>query len=175
MVLPSEVARRRFGSLLAAYGQRLYRYARNLSRNDTEAEDLVQETFMRAWRAIGDLRDERATGAWLVAILRREFARRYRKRLSEDTDNIDDWTNLGEAPKLNADTMALRQALDRLPLAFSEPLLLQVLWGYSLEEIAQELALPAKTVATRLFRARQRLRAALGGEPLLTVIAEQKR
>jgi RNA polymerase sigma-70 factor, ECF subfamily len=175
MVLSPEVARRRFGTLLSAYGQRLYRYARHLSRNDTEAEDLVQETFMRAWRAIGDLRDEKATGAWLVTILRREFARRYRKKLSEDADNIDDWTDLGEAPRVSADTMALRQALNRLPLSFSEPLLLQVLWGYSLEEIALELALPAKTVATRLFRARQRLRTALGREPLLTVIAEQKR
>lgn len=175
MTFSSEAARRRFTTLLAAYGQRLYRHARSLCRNDTEAEDLVQETFMRAWRAMGNLRDEKAAGAWLVAILRREFARRYRKRLSEDTDNIDDWTNLGEAPRLSADTMALRQALDHLPLSLSEPLLLQVLWGYSLEEIGQELTVPAKTVATRLFRARQRLRAALGGEPLLTVVAEQRR
>ena len=158
-----------FEALVNAYSTDLFRYARWLCGDASVAEDLVQETYMRAWKALHKLRDTKAAKSWLITILRREHLRRFSRKhydtISwEDCDEaqVDTQFNGGNPLPDLAETVAtnssLQQALDALPLSHREPLLLQVLGGYSCEEIAHELGIKTNAVMTRLFRARQQLR-----------------
>ena len=154
----------RFTALVNALSADLYRYAYWLCRDQDMAEDLVQETFARAWRSLDSLRDDKAAKSWLLTTLRREHARQYERTQPEFTD-----TDIGELvdPRPDYDTSTeahvLRRALKRLPAEYREPLVLQVLGGYSCAEIAGMLDLTNGAVMTRLFRARQKLRRALKG------------
>lgn len=154
-----------FTTLVNALSADLYRYAFWLCRNREQAEDLVQETFARAWRAIEDLRDDRAARAWLLVTLRREHARYY-ERERPPTSDIDPDTMPASRKDFDGSTeaWALRRELARLSIEYSEPLVLQVIGGYSGDEIADMLKLTPAAVTTRLFRARQQLRRALGGD-----------
>ena len=147
-----------FESLVRAYSAELYRYGYWLCRDRFVAEDLVQETFARAWGARGSLRDERAAKSWLYTILRHEHARLHeRKRLDiEDGADLDGL----EDQRLNSVSadLEMRQALHALPETYREPLLLQVLGGFTCEEIAKMMNLTTGAVMTRLTRARQVLR-----------------
>jgi RNA polymerase sigma-70 factor (ECF subfamily) len=164
-------AQPRFEALLAAFGADLYRIAYWLTRDRTRAEDLVQETFLRAWRALDTLRDERTAKAWLITILRRELAREHARYVPAFADaELDD---LPGAEPATVEALWLRRALHELPAEYAEPLLMQVLGGYRCEEIAQVLGIGAGAVMTRLHRARQRLRAALLRETPLPVAAEE--
>lgn len=148
-----------FRALVEAHSTELYRFAYWLCRDRGRAEDLVQETFLRAWRALGDLREARAAKGWLIAILRREFARQH-EHYAPDFATIDP-DDIAAEDGQPIETLLLRQELLRLSEDYREPLLLQVLGGFSCEEIAATLNLSKATVMTRLFRARQKLRAAL--------------
>ena len=149
----------RFEQLVKAYSGWLYRYAYWLAGDRQTAEDLVQETFLRAFRFFDSLKDEKAAKSWLTTILRRENARRFeRKRIEMADVELD--TIPSEFVDFDArpETLALRHALRMLPDKYREPLVLQVLQGFSLEDIAQLTSLPRNTVATRLHRARQKLK-----------------
>ena len=144
----------------------LYRYAYWMCRDRMQAEELVQETFLRAWKAMDSLREADSAKAWLFTIFRREYARQFeRKRL--EIKELDD---LGELPsvKTGLDTtteaFALRRALAKLPEDYREPLVLQVLGGFSCDEIAQTLGISTSAVMTRLFRSRKQMRELLGDE-----------
>lgn len=155
----------RFEAMVEAYSGDLYRYAFWLSRSASMAEDLVQETFLRAWRFLDSLNEEGKAKSWLITTLRREHARqyeRYRPQIEEvELDSIED-TRPRDGQ--GSDTNAVRDAMARLPDNYREPLVLQVLWGYSGEEIAQIMEMPRASVNTRLFRARQMLRKMLAGD-----------
>jgi RNA polymerase sigma-70 factor (ECF subfamily) len=157
-------AHARFEALVQAFAADLYRFACWLARDRQRAEDLVQETFLRAWRALPGLRDERAAKHWLITILRREHARGF-ERVRPELDPVDPDQLAAEADPAPAETLALRRALAELAPEYREPLLLQVLGGYDCAEIADELGLTRGAVMTRLFRARLKLRAALEAEP----------
>ena len=153
-----EGKRTRFEALVRAYSTELYRYAYWLCRDRFTAEDLVQETFARAWGNLGSLREEHAAKAWLYTILRNEHARLHeRMRLplvdDHDLDSIVDHRLGGMHAALE-----MREALHALPAAYREALLLQVLGGFSCEEIAQMMQLSTGAVMTRLSRARLALR-----------------
>ena len=154
-----------FDALVRGTSGDLFRFAFWLCRNAALAEDLVQETYLRAWRSMQDLRDTGAAKAWLITILRREHARLYeRKRL--DTEPVEDVVvedRDSRTPEEAGDDGVVRAAIAKLDPKYREPLLLQVLGGFSCEEIARELNLSAAAVMTQLFRARQKLKAALGG------------
>lgn len=158
--------RRRFDALCAALRPDLFRFAFWLSRDRAIAEDVVQETLLRAWRAMDELRDEKAARQWLLTIARREHARLYeRKRLP--TVDVDELIEREEPLLAAPDEIELqdvRRALFRLDDAYREPLVLQVLMGYSTEEIARHMGLKVGAVLTRLFRARHQLREMLSGE-----------
>ncbi len=156
-----------FDALVRAYSTQLYRYAYWLCRRPDQAEDLVQETFMRAWKALDSLDDDRKAKGWLFTILRREFLRKLDRHKATD-EPLDGLllerqlaANSGPSP---GEAMDLRRAVMALPDAYREPLVLQVLGGYSCEEIAKQLALRPGTVMTRLFRARQALKKVLDSE-----------
>lgn len=147
-----------FDSLVRAYSAELYRYAYWLCRDRFVAEDLVQETFARAWGARSSLREERAAKSWLYTILRHENARLHeRKRLDIDDGQDLDALEDQRLRSVSAD-LEMRQALYALPESYREPLLLQVIGGFSCEEIAEMMKLTTGAVMTRLTRARQVLR-----------------
>ena len=152
-----------FEHLVHAYTAELYRYAYWMCRDRFTAEELVQETYARAWAALEKLRDESAAKSWLYRILRNEHARLFeRKRLDISTDV--DLDSLEGRPLGDISTdLELREALHRLPEAYREPLVLQVLGGFSCDEIAEILSTTTGAVMTRLSCARMTLRRTLSG------------
>ncbi|MDH3428495.1 MAG: sigma-70 family RNA polymerase sigma factor [Gammaproteobacteria bacterium] len=152
--------RQRFDQYVGVYHQDMYRYAAWLSRDKAIAEDVVQEALLRAWKSLDALRDESSARQWLLTIVRRENARYFeRKRL--ETVDIDNLTAsqaalLAEQPNEELDDM--RQAIYELDDDYREPLVLQVLMGYSTNEIAEQMELKQGAVLTRLHRARAKLR-----------------
>jgi RNA polymerase sigma-70 factor (ECF subfamily) len=157
--------RRRFEQLCEPLRADVYRFAFWLARDPGVAEDVVQETLLRAWRSLDSLTDDGAAKAWLLTIARREHARLHeRKRfVTVDVDAL----SIAEDPALGRsddhESGDLRAAIFALPEEYREPLVLQVLLGYSTEEIARQLGLTSGAVLTRLCRARQRLRSAVLG------------
>jgi RNA polymerase sigma-70 factor, ECF subfamily len=163
------LGRDRFQALCQALRPDLLRFAFWLSRDLALAEDVVQETMLRAWKARDSLLDESAAKPWFLTIVRREYARSFeRKRLA--TVDVDELI-AREEPMLAAvqdESLAeVRAALFKLPEEYREPLVMQVLMGYSTAEIAAELNLSNAAVLTRLFRARKQLRALCGEDTTL--------
>lgn len=153
----------RFEALAREYGMDLYRYALWICGNEALAKDLVQETYLRAWKALDSLKDAGAAKSWLITILRREYARTFERKVPKFTD-VDDVV-VEDTEELSPDERAerdlLRRGMLKLPPRYREPLLLQVLAGYSCEEIATELNLSKGAVMTQLFRAREKLKSTL--------------
>jgi RNA polymerase sigma-70 factor (ECF subfamily) len=161
MTSASEAKRgEKFTGLAEAYGLDLYRYAMWICGNDALAKDLVQETYLRAWKALDSLQDDRAAKSWLITILRREYARTFERKVPKFTDV--DTVEVAEETELEPDdrveVQLLRSNIQKLPQKYREPLLLQVVMGHSCEEIAQQLGISKSAVMTQLFRARQQLR-----------------
>ncbi len=158
--------RRRFDELVGVFHQDMYRYAAWLSRDRTVAEDVVQESLLRAWKSLDSLRDESAAKHWLLTIVRRENARYFERRRLETVD-VDNLTPSQEAlladqPDHELDDM--REAIFRLDDDYREPLVLQVLMGYSTSEIGELMGLKQGAVLTRLHRARLKLKDAMDEE-----------
>ena len=161
--------RARFQSLCQSLRPDLLRFAFWLARDRALAEDVVQETMIRAWKAQDSLLDEGAAKPWFLTIIRREYARSFeRKRfVTVDVEELI----AKEEPMLAAaddqELAELRAAIFKLPGEYREPLVMQVLMGYSTAEIAAELGLSNAAVLTRLFRARKQLRALCGEDTSL--------
>lgn len=167
---PDKQRRQRYESLVAELYQDVYRYAFWLTRNKSVAEDIVQETFLRAWRSFDSLQNEAAAKAWLFTILRRENARLYERYRPELVD-IDDVSVAEESqsdPDQRQKQSELHHAIMRLDKDYRDPLLLQVIGGFSGKEIAGILDLNNNTVMTRLFRARSKLKDLLLPDPAQT-------
>ncbi len=152
--------KRRFDQLVTVFHQDMYRYAAWLCRDTAIAEDVVQEALLRAWKSLDALRDDAAAKPWLLTIVRRENARYFERRRLETVD-IDNLTGsqaamLAEAP--NEELNDLREAIYELDDDYREPLVLQVLMGYSTDEIAGLMGLKQGAVLTRLHRARLKLK-----------------
>lgn len=143
----------------------LYRFAFWLARDRSVAEDVVQEALLRAWRSREHLVEASAAKAWLLTIVRREHARLYERKRFE-TVPVDDLAD-DDTPELAAAdeqaTLDVRRALLALEDDYRQPLVMQVLLGFSTQEIADQLGLTQAAVLTRLFRARQKLRRRLSG------------
>ena len=152
--------RRRFDELVGVFHQDMYRYAAWLSRDRTVAEDVVQESLLRAWKSLDSLRDASAAKHWLLTIVRRENARHFERRRLEtvDVDNLTPSQEALLADQPNQELADMREAIYRLDEDYREPLVLQVLMGYSTSEIAETMGLKQGAVLTRLHRARLKLR-----------------
>ncbi|AZZ97804.1 sigma-70 family RNA polymerase sigma factor [Pseudoalteromonas sp. R3] len=154
---------KRYESLVQVYNKELYRFAYWLCQDPTIAEDLVQETFLRAWRSLDALQDDSAAKSWLLTILRRENARRFERKQFDyadvEQDTLIDATSA--SPDSQTEQMMVQRQISLLSPEYREPLLLQVVMGCSGEEIAQILELNKNTVMTRLYRARNQLKEAL--------------
>jgi RNA polymerase sigma-70 factor (ECF subfamily) len=155
----------RYEALVKALHADIFRYAVWLIKDKAIAEDVVQETFLRAWKSLDSLKDEGAAKAWLITILRRENARRF-ERKQFDTVDIDD-VSIADTVSHSEDNMQqreIRRAIASLSEEYREPLTLQIIMGFSGDEIAEQLNLNKNTVMTRLFRARNQLKEILSAQ-----------
>lgn len=170
-------ARREFERMLEPHLDPLFATALRLTRNRADAEDLIQEAVLNAWRSLASF--ERGTNfkAWMFRILTNAFISRKRSearggKVSDLVDVADiaevardesfepgEWERV--YPLLVDDDM--KNALDELPDEFRAPLLLSSLGGLAYKEIAAALGVPIGTVMSRLFRARARMRKSLQG------------
>jgi len=148
----------------------LHNFAMYLTRNPAEAEDLVQETYLRAFRFSHRFQPGTHLRAWLFQILRNTFLTFYRLRERElplAEDGVPDWDApmFHEAPAEDPGVLEahtdLERAMRRLPDEFRTVLLLAEVEGLPLEEVAQIMACPVGTVKSRIFRAKERLRVIL--------------
>jgi RNA polymerase sigma-70 factor (ECF subfamily) len=151
----------------------LYSYALVLSRNHAEAEDLVQETYVRAIPSVGRLRPDSNIKAWLFKILRNIWFNQLRKRRSDpqmvqsdmEGGSVDNLVNPGkdsyEIYAGEVEARRVRSAIAQLSLEFREVILLREFEELSYQEIASLLDCPVGTVMSRLARARSKLRVLL--------------
>ena len=154
----TKVARHtRFDALLAEHLPSLSRVAYRICGHRETAEDVVQETLLRAWKHMDHIRDEKAAKGWLFMILRRECARSFQRRTplaaEVEVERLTD--GMFESA---TDTMALYEAIETLPDKYRLPLVFYSIGGYDVKKIASELELNSSTVKSRLFRAREMLR-----------------
>ncbi|TGQ52045.1 RNA polymerase sigma factor [Mesorhizobium sp. M1C.F.Ca.ET.193.01.1.1] len=174
-----------FRAIIKTHNQRLYRIARGVVRNDAEAEDIVQEAYMRAFANLEAFRGDASLATWLSRIVINEALGRLRKKkrivampenpkariirfpLNPSDLNSSD-LNPGDDPER---TMAQRQILalveratDSLPDVYRTVFVARVIEGLSIEETADLLGIRPETVKTRLHRARTLVRKALDDE-----------
>ena len=166
-----------FEAIMRRHNQLLFRTARSIVRNDTEAEDIVQEAYLRAWRALGTWRGESKLSTWLVRITTNEALGRLRRKSApiipleaamtshepETQAALTDGPDRG--PEQSVMRMQMRQLIeariDLLPDAFRTVFVLRAIEEMSVEEVAKALEIPEATVRTRFFRARSLLRESL--------------
>lgn len=152
----------------------LYNYARWLTHDPIEAEDLVQETYLKGLRGFGSFAPGTNFRAWMYRILRNTFlTSRSGLRavpplsIDEDPDTYEQ-LSVVETPEslflARADSEMLRQTMEALPLPFREVLVLSDVENMSYREIAETLSIPIGTVTSRLIRARQKVRNTLRGD-----------
>jgi RNA polymerase sigma-70 factor, ECF subfamily len=168
MVNTNVDAAARFDQYVVPELEVLYRVARSLSRNDADAEDLVQETVMRAFRAI-DRFDGRYPRAWLLTIMRNANINRARKKqalLLDDPDATFERTEAEPGQSVQPEDLVVEpvfeavvdDAYKALPVPFRQVVDLVDLNGLAYAEAAEVLDIPVGTVMSRLHRARKRIR-----------------
>lgn len=167
---------REFERVVMIYQRRLYNVALRLAQDPEEASELVQDTFLRAYRAWDKFRKESQTYTWLYRILinlnkdrlakvskRREFETSLDE--SEEKSAFDVPADHRERPDFAVETSELRQllveAIDNLPAGYKECVVLKDMEGLSYEEIAETMEITVEAVRSRLARARQQLRSRL--------------
>jgi len=168
--------------LMRVHNQRLYRTARSILRDDAEAEDAVQESYLLAYRAMAQFRGDASLSTWLVRIVANEALGRLRKRsrsadliqlsgamfpMSDDAE-LDMEDQSAEQPEQAAVRAQMRRLLeakiDQLPDAFRTVFVLRAVEEMTVEEAGVCLGIPAATVRTRYFRAKGLLRESLARE-----------
>lgn len=160
-------------SIMRKYNRRLFRVARSILRNDTDAEEVLQDSYLRAFAHLGEFRGEAALSTWLSRIVINEALGRLR-RPQASTVSLDALpTSVADIIVFPSNvrqddperTMAQREilqlverAIDNLPDSFRTVLVARQIEGMSVEETAELLSIKPETVKTRLFRARELLR-----------------
>lgn len=166
----------RFSELTMEYMPALYAAAMRMTRNPSDAEDLVQETYLRAYRGFEGFREGTNLKAWLYRILTNTFINTYRakKRRPDqvDLDDVEDFYLFrrlggleGAAANRTAETEVLdalpdaevKEALESLPEQFRMAVILADIEGFSYKEIAEILDVPIGTVMSRIHRGRKQL------------------
>jgi RNA polymerase sigma-70 factor, ECF subfamily len=166
-----------FEVIMRRHNRLLFRTARSILKVDAEAEDAVQEAYLRAWRALSTFRAESKLSTWLVRIVRNEALGRLRRPGGNviqldptvDTADSDAEQSMEDDPDQRPECIAMRSdvrrlveaRIDALPDAFRTVFVLRAVEDWSVEEVAEALQLPEATVRTRHFRARGLLREGL--------------
>lgn len=174
-----------FEAIMRRHNQLLFRTARGIVESDGEAEDVVQEAWIRAWRALSSFRAESKLSTWLTRIAINEALGRLRRNSAQiipleaamrSTDS-DTQSALTEAPDRGPERSVQRsqvralieERIDLLPEAFRSVFMLRAIEEMSVDEVAEVLAIPTATVRTRYFRARALLREGLAQEMDLAI------
>jgi RNA polymerase sigma-70 factor (ECF subfamily) len=160
--------------LIKQQNQRLYRIARSVVRDDSEAEDVLQEAYVRAFAGLDGFRGEARIGTWFARIVINEALgwRRRRRTTTEISVSTDSGLTAEIIPFPGANRIAdpemtmaqseirmlLERAIEGLPEGFREVFVARLVEGMSVEETAELFGIPPQTVKTRLFRARALLR-----------------
>ena len=163
--------------LMRLHNRMLYRTARAILRNDAEAEDAVQEAYLRAYRALATFRGESKLSTWLVRITANEALMRRRRNaratlvapIEGDADAVEpSEIGLSSEPESEAQRSEIRRVLeariDALPETYRAVFVLRALEELTVEETAHALEIPDATVRTRYFRARRLLRESMAGD-----------
>lgn len=163
------------------YAHALYSYALRMASSPQDAEDLVQETFLKAYRSYDQFTEGTNLRAWLYRILTNTYFKQYRQRQTRPRelhlDGVDDFylfhkvlpAQVEDPSLISAEAKVVesmlaedvRRAIDRLPEQYRVPILLADLEGFSYKEIASMLEIPIGTVMSRLSRGRKGLQRAL--------------
>jgi RNA polymerase sigma-70 factor (ECF subfamily) len=178
-----------FHSIIQRHNRRLFRVVRGIVHGADEAEDIVQETWMRAYAALPQFRGESSLATWLTRIALNEAMERHRrgKHMTSFEGLSDTEKEGGEVvpfplgrgngadPERNAAQteirLVLERAVDELPAAFRTVFIMRAVEQMSTEETASCLGVPEETVKTRFHRAKRRLREAVA-EQLETALAD---
>jgi RNA polymerase sigma-70 factor, ECF subfamily len=178
-----------FREIMRRYNQRLYRVARGIVRDEAEAEDVLQEAYVRAFAALGEFRGDSGLPTWLTRIVMNEaLGRMRRRRPTENIEAIDRAIEQGDtrvimfpgvqaspSPEVAAARAEVRRlleaAIDELPESFRLVFMMRDVEEMSIEETATSLDIRPETVKTRLHRARRLLRKNLDGR-LSTVLRD---
>lgn len=169
-----------FEAIMRRHNRLLFRTARSILGVDEEAEDALQEAYLKAWRALDGFRSEARLSTWLVRIVANEALGRRRRRTAEvvpldvamaaadATAQAAFADDMNHRPERFAMRVQLRQLMeariDLLPEAFRTVFVLRAVEELSVEEVAQALDIPEATVRSRFFRARSLLREGLASE-----------
>lgn len=169
-----------FEAIMRRHNRLLFRTARSILRDDAEAEDALQEAYLRAWRALASFRADAKLSTWLVRIVINESLGRLRRRSAqvipldaamESSDQQseawmeDDPNQQPDRIAMRAEVRGLMEArIDTLPDAFRTVFMLRAVEELSVEEVAVVLEIPEATVRTRFFRARGLLREGLASD-----------
>ena len=169
-----------FESMAMPFMDQLYSHALRLTKNSSDAEDLVQETYLKGYRAFSSFKEGTNLRAWLFRILTNSFINNYRKKQrgfeEEDFDEIDDMYLLRRLGSIQNNTLGMsaedmlferltedeiKDAVENLPTQYREVVLLADVQGFSYKEIAEILEIPNGTVMSRLHRGRAKLQKVL--------------
>ncbi|MDX1711544.1 MAG: RNA polymerase sigma factor [Rhodovibrionaceae bacterium] len=171
-----------FEAIMRRYNQRLFRLARSVMRDEGEAEDIVQEAYVRAYSSLAGLSDPTSLGAWLGRIVMNEAISRKRGQSrfadapgasgDERSEGFERLLNAARPTAPNPEDLAamteirrlVEQAIDELPDAFRSVFVLRAVEQMSTAETAEYLEISPQTVKTRLHRGRQLLQAALSDQ-----------
>lgn len=185
--LDAELARRAAGgdeaafeAIMRRHNRLLFRTARSILKSDTEVQDVLQEAYLRAWRALSNFRSDAKLSTWLVRIVINEALGRVRKKDAQiipleaamASFEPEVQTSLTADPERQPEGIAMRAELrklmeariDMLPEAFRTVFVLRAVEEMSVEEVSQALEIPEATVRTRFFRARSLLRERLASD-----------
>ena len=167
-IRPQDIERARdgdreaFGRLYEAVALDLYRMALYTLGDPQDAEDMVAETFLEAWKGIHNLRETDRFRQWMLRILSVRCKRRVARYIQEKGNiDIDDYLEEG-VPDTGGPRAEVRDAMARLAPEERQIVLLSVLEGYTMREIAGMLGLPQGTVSSKLHRTLKKLRQMLG-------------
>lgn len=169
-----------FEQLMRRNNQRLFRTARSILKDDGEAEDAVQDAYLRAWRALPEFRAQSRLSTWLVRIVANEALGRLRRTKAQvipleaamSSHDHEIQAAFADDPERNPDRLLARaqvralleSRIDQLPEMYRTVFMLRAVEELSVGETAEALGMPEATVRTRFFRARALLREGLAGE-----------
>jgi RNA polymerase sigma-70 factor (ECF subfamily) len=156
--------KREFEENLLEHIDSLYNAALYMARNKQDAEDLIQETALKAYRNFNKFRLGTNFKAWIITILRNTYINEYRKRIKEpqkiEFEKVEDFISLPEISGAHEEIFseAIKSAIDKLPEELCTTIILFYVEGFSYKEIAKIIDVPIGTVMSRLYNAKQILK-----------------